>query len=86
MPNGFGSDAASSTPSPIVPVLFVVFAVAMLASGLVARWVDDWRDRRRRRPPTPSFRCPVCDAVSYNPNDVAAGYCGRCHDWTGVGS
>lgn len=28
------------------------------------------------------FRCPECGAVSYNPNDAAYGYCGRCHDFT----
>lgn len=30
-----------------------------------------------------SFTCPRCGATSHNPNDVEAGYCGRCHDWTG---
>lgn len=29
--------------------------------------------------PPPSFRCPRCGAVSYNPHDLAARYCGRCH-------
>lgn len=27
----------------------------------------------------PSFTCPRCGAVSYNPNDIANRYCGRCH-------
>jgi rubrerythrin len=27
----------------------------------------------------PSFVCPLCDARSYNPNDIAQRYCGRCH-------
>lgn len=31
----------------------------------------------------PSFTCPVCGAVSYHPGDIASGYCGRCHDFTG---
>lgn len=31
-----------------------------------------------------SFTCPVCGATSYNPNDVANGYCGACHDFTGT--
>lgn len=31
----------------------------------------------------PSFTCPRCGAVSYHPNDIREGYCGRCHDWTG---
>lgn len=22
--------------------------------------------------------------TSYNPNDIREGYCGSCHDWTGV--
>lgn len=26
-----------------------------------------------------SFTCPRCGAVSYNPNDAANRYCGRCH-------
>lgn len=30
-----------------------------------------------------SFTCPCCGAVSYNRNDVAQRFCGRCHDWTG---
>lgn len=29
-----------------------------------------------------SFTCPRCGAVSYHPEDVRQGYCGRCHDWT----
>ncbi len=29
-----------------------------------------------------AFTCPRCGAVSHHPGDVAAGYCGRCHDWT----
>jgi ribosomal protein S27AE len=30
-----------------------------------------------------AFVCPRCGTPSHNPNDAAAGYCGRCHDWTG---
>lgn len=30
----------------------------------------------------PSFICPRCGAVSYNPRDVLYGYCGACHDFT----
>lgn len=30
----------------------------------------------------PSFTCPRCGAVSFNPNDMANRYCGRCHDFT----
>lgn len=32
---------------------------------------------------TTGFDCPRCRRVSQNPNDIAAGYCGACHDWTG---
>ena len=28
--------------------------------------------------------CPVCSRLSYDLNAVAGGYCGRCHDWTGI--
>lgn len=31
----------------------------------------------------PCFTCPACSATSYNENDIAAGYCGRCHWYTG---
>jgi hypothetical protein len=31
-----------------------------------------------------SFTCPKCGMVSYNPNDIAHGYCGNCHDFTGL--
>lgn len=28
-----------------------------------------------------AFACPRCDAVSYNPNDLAYRYCGACHSF-----
>lgn len=31
----------------------------------------------------PSFTCPTCGTVSHHPQDVANGYCGRCHAFTG---
>lgn len=31
---------------------------------------------------TAGITCPRCARTSYNPNDVAEGYCGHCHDWT----
>lgn len=30
-----------------------------------------------------SFTCPCCGAVSYHPDDVRHGWCGRCHAFTG---
>lgn len=39
-------------------------------------------------PPTgharPTFTCPACLASSAHPADVANGYCGRCHWYTGI--
>lgn len=37
-------------------------------SGIAARQEDP-----------PSFTCPRCGAVSFNPNDIRERYCGRCH-------
>lgn len=31
----------------------------------------------------PGFTCPRCQATSHHPEDLAQGYCGRCHWWTG---
>jgi ribosomal protein L37E len=31
-----------------------------------------------------SITCPRCGMTSYNPTDVEQGYCGNCHDYTGV--
>lgn len=33
-----------------------------------------------------SFTCPRCGRTSRHPVDVAEGYCGACHDWTGPAS
>lgn len=32
-----------------------------------------------------SFTCPRCGRTTYNRHDVASGYCGACHWWTGHG-
>lgn len=32
----------------------------------------------------PVFNCPKCQAISYHPEDVRQGYCGRCHEFTGL--
>jgi ribosomal protein S27AE len=29
-----------------------------------------------------SVTCPRCGMTSRHPDDIAAGYCGNCHDWT----
>ena len=34
--------------------------------------------------PTAAFTCPRCGRTSHNPDDLREGYCGACHDWTGV--
>jgi hypothetical protein len=28
------------------------------------------------------FQCPKCGAVSYHPDDLKNGYCGKCHEYT----
>lgn len=49
-----------------------------------ADWIESQqREATARDDDVPSFTCPVCQAVSYNPDDIKVGYCGRCHDWTG---
>lgn len=30
-----------------------------------------------------AFTCPCCGATSAHPADIAHGYCGRCHAFTG---
>jgi hypothetical protein len=35
---------------------------------------------------TESFTCPVCGRTSYHPEDAANGYCGACHEFTGIPS
>jgi hypothetical protein len=32
--------------------------------------------------PPESITCPLCGRRTRNPQDVAEGYCGGCHDWT----
>ena len=33
--------------------------------------------------PEPAFTCPACHMTSHHPGDIARGYCGACHDFTG---
>ena len=65
-----------------------------MSGELLAKWTDadglEWevwvpKSNIRGKSSTPdvAFECPRCGAVSHNPTDVAEGYCGRCHDWTG---
>lgn len=58
--------------------------------GHTAETVDAWVVCSRcKRPlyridndPVLSITCPACGATSYHPDDVANGYCGRCHAFT----
>lgn len=43
------------------------FHSAHLGKELAGRW---------------GIRCPWCYSVSYNPDDIREGYCGKCRDWT----
>ena len=49
------------------------------------RRAEDLRSviRERRRA---VFTCPTCGRTSAHPEDLAEGYCGACHDWTGPGT
>lgn len=40
--------------------------------------------RWSRRSPQPVYACPKCYQPTAHPKDIAQGYCGLCHDWTGV--
>ena len=31
-----------------------------------------------------AFTCPRCGRTSAHPMDAREGYCGACHDWTGL--
>lgn len=50
-----------------------------IGDGLHLPWTGQARAAEERGA---SFTCPNCGATSYNPNDVAESYCGKCHDWT----
>lgn len=57
---------------------------------LVGIWIgffSYWLSVRRLKVAGPialpaSITCPRCGRTSYNPTDVAEGYCGACHAWT----
>jgi ribosomal protein S27AE len=38
----------------------------------------------KEKPEDAGFTCPRCGMTSHNPTDKREGYCGNCHDWTGV--
>lgn len=40
----------------------------------IERWLETGEG-----PQPPSTQCPICGIVSFNVNDIAEGYCGRCH-------
>ena len=49
-----------------------------------SRWAKLARELHGPPPPDPpGFTCPRCGRTSYHPRDLAEGYCGACHDWTG---
>jgi len=61
----------------------------IIAYGMVARTIvrDDGSHGPAVLPAAPvpgrpHFRCPACRATSYNPTDIAEGYCGNCHAFT----
>ena len=32
----------------------------------------------------PYITCPHCGMTSYNVHDIQEGYCGNCHEWSGL--
>ena len=51
-----------------------------LADGKTLFWDEARQALIYRGPvPPPAYTCPRCGAVSYNANDIAQRYCGRCH-------
>lgn len=57
------------------PVIVSVISGALLV--VLFAWI--WKHPVKRD----KFTCPRCGMTSFNPNDIAQGYCGNCHDWTG---
>jgi hypothetical protein len=48
-----------------------------------ARAVGEALTAPRGRAELPAFTCPRCGRTSHHPADLAHGYCGACHDFTG---
>ena len=62
---------------PEVPALYDIARKVTHESGFT--WTDP-RTGVTHEPP-PHYRCPHCNAVSFNPTDRAERYCGRCHQF-----
>ena len=60
--------------------LLGVVDVALCAPCAIAQGLHELAIAQRQR--VPAFTCPRCGRTSHNLQDVAAGYCGACHDWT----
>jgi hypothetical protein len=71
-------------PGPICPPCCVRFNVRRRVRGLALLDEFDTWVAAIIPPAAPAFACPRCGAVSHHPGDLAAGYCGRCHDYTGT--
>lgn len=70
--------------------ILVEFASLAAATGDTAKGID-YRNRLladltagTRNGLLTSIACPRCGRTSHHPTDVAEGYCGACHDWTGA--
>lgn len=69
-----------ATVDQLLEVLAVVGLYVVAAGEAPGELVQ----RLARREMGPSFTCPRCGRTSHNPHDLSEGYCGACHDWTGV--
>jgi hypothetical protein len=65
--------------TPVWPVVPGVPATGHVTSG---GWWHPGSGDSCSKCGTDRITCPVCHRTSYNRNDVRAGYCGYCHDWT----
>lgn len=85
------------TPAPVIPLgELLAQRRAMIADltdeqlGQVVRSLLDAEVSITIGPPGapasaggPAITCPRCGAVSRSAGDIAQGYCGNCHEWTG---
>lgn len=69
-------------PPVTVGTLRALHELAASITGIIAEYRDVIPAAADRVAAIPSITCPRCRMTSYNPSDIAHGYCGNCHDWT----
>lgn len=79
---GDRKDASAKTHPCLVP-FDELDPYQQVKSRVFVAIVKAIREARREPAVRGPFTCPRCGRTSQHPNDVAEGYCGGCHDWTG---